>query len=147
MPEITFKIIVPEGTTIAVGGLEEVIAAAVAGAVAEPADTVERYWREYLSPNGRKVFGQAALWQLTYGPGFTLEELAEALSISYESIKSMHRSTGRTARRWRKDTGLSEPIKLIAGDYVPHPEREGWRTEYSLPEDVAERIRELDVAG
>lgn len=146
MPEITIKISIPEGTSINLGGLESVLST-VGSAGAESQDHVARYWNEYLSPNGRKVFGQAARRECHAGPGYTLEDLAAGLSIDYESIKSYHRSTGRAAKRWHRDTGLAEPIKLVSRSYEWDREHEGWRTEYQLPEGVAAKITDLEIAG
>src|SRR6266511_2304774 len=117
MPEVTITISVPEGTTINIAGVESALDPATVPWQIEPPDWVGRYWQQYLSNNGRKVFGQAARHERRYGPGYTLEELAHELSIDYESIKSYHRSAGRSAKRWRNETGMPEPIRLEVLDY------------------------------
>jgi len=146
MPEITITISIPEGTTINVGGLEAVLADTAKSSTDEPPDHTGRYWKQYLSTNGRKVFGQAARTERFSGPGYTLEDLADALSIDYPTIKSYHRSTGRAAKRWRRDTGLREPIRLEPVDYAPKDaEDDAWRTQYKLPDLIAEEIAELEM--
>jgi len=144
MPEITITITVPEGTTITVAGADQPPKATSPSDHEEPPDHIGRYWH-YLSHNGRKVFGQAARQELHYGPGYTLEDLAHALSIDYESVKSYHRSTGRAAKVWYRDTGLEAPIRLVSEDYDWDPDHQGWRSKYHLPEGVAERVRELEL--
>jgi hypothetical protein len=106
-------------------------------------DAVARYWHDYLSDNGRKIYGAAANIEAFGGPGYTLEDLAENLSLTYESVRSMHRTTGRTARVWRENTNTEPPIELRWQDY-DHDERHGgMRTTYHLPPDVADAILEL----
>lgn len=136
--ELTFK--VPEGTSVTISGLE---AATVEGS---EVDLLERYWRA-LSDNGRKIFGAAARIENHAGPGYTLEDIAENLSLTYESVRSMHRSTGRTAKAWRRDTGTEEPIKLEWKDYDWDESRGGNRTTYRLPVGCAEAIKKLESEG
>jgi hypothetical protein len=142
MPTLELALTVPEGTTVTITGLPE-----PAGTEGPAGSQVARYWRDYLSANGRSVFAAAARIQNRFGPGFTLEDIAENLSISYESVRSMHRSTGRTAKRWRKETGIAVPIELEWSEYEWDETREGNRTVYGLPESVAEEIGKLDTEG
>jgi hypothetical protein len=137
MPVLEFKFTVPEGTIVRISGLDS-----VETKHDETRDPVERYFTEFLSNNGRKVFSAAARIEDFHGrPGFTFEDLAENLSISYESAKSMHRTAGRSAKRWRTETGTDDPIKFVEVDYVGF--EHGERTVYRLPEAVVETIRGL----
>lgn len=137
MPTLELKLTVPEGTTITISGIE---GATVLPEDAAREDDIERYWRDYLSENGRKVYGAAARIENLNGPGYTLEDIARNLSISYESVRSMHRTSGRTARKWREDTGSPAPIRLIDGPYEWSEEHGGMRTAYHLPPGVADVI-------
>ena len=103
-------------------------------------DATEKYWRDYLSDNARKVYGAAARIETVRGPGYTLEDIAQTLSLTYESVRSMHRTSGRTAKKWRDDTGTEEPIRLIEGEYEWSESHGGMRTAYRLPHGVAEAI-------
>lgn len=140
MPTIELSFKVPEGTSVTISGLED---ATVEGSAE---DRLERYWRA-LSDNGRKVFGAAARIEAHSGPGYTLEDIAENLSLTYGSVRSMHRSTGRTAKAWRRDTGTDEPIKLEWEDYDWDQSREGNRTSYHLPPEAADAINDLVAEG
>lgn len=106
------------------------------------ASRVSGYWRA-LSENGRKVFGAASTIERERGPGYTFDDIGEVLDLPYESVKSMHRSTGRTARRWRANTGTEEPIRLEPEGYGWDDSREGNRTSYRMPVGVADVIQEL----
>ncbi|HEU4905227.1 MAG TPA: hypothetical protein VFT19_03825 [Solirubrobacterales bacterium] len=106
------------------------------------ANRVSEYWLA-LSENGRKVFGAASTIERERGPGYTFDDIGEVLDLPYESVKSMHRSTGRTARRWRLNTGTEEPIRLEPEDYGWDDSREGNRTTYRLPVGVADVVHEL----
>ncbi len=141
MPTIEIKLTVPEGTTLHVAGLDAP-GLSVATSLENP---VERYFNEYLSNNGRKVFGAAACIEDFRGrPGFTLEDLAQNLSVDYETIKSWHRTTGRAAKRWRNETGAQEPIHFEPKGYgTEYASGAGERTVYRLPPGVAEVIRDL----
>jgi len=137
MPTIEFKLTVPEGTKVTIVGAQ--------GATMVPEDiaredSIERYWRDYLSDNGRKVYGAAARIETFQGAGYTLEDVAQNLSITYESVRSMHRTSGRTARKWREDNGTEAPIRLIEGQYEWSDAHGGMRTAYSLPPGVADAI-------
>jgi hypothetical protein len=103
------------------------------------ADRVEQYWRA-LSDNGREVFRAAARIESRRRSGYSLHDIAELLGTSYESVRSMHRSTGRTAKRWRRETGTEEPIRLVTEDYRWDESRKGNRTFYRLPPGVADLI-------
>lgn len=103
---------------------------------------IGEYWSA-LSDNGRRVFRGAAHIETRRGPGYTLDDIAEVLGISVASVRSMHRSTGRTARRWRTHTGTEAPIELVVQSYSWDAERGGNRTRYRLPAGVAETISNL----
>jgi TPR repeat protein len=103
---------------------------------------VGEYWSA-LSANGRSVFRGAAQIENRRGPGYTLDDIAEVLGISVASVRSRHRSTGRTARSWRAHTGTEAPIELIVQSYGWDAERGGNRTRYRLPSGVAETITNL----
>lgn len=103
---------------------------------------IDEYWSA-LSDNGRRVFRGAAQIENRRGPGYTLDDIAEVLDISVASIRSMHRSTGRTARSWRSHTGTEAPIELVVQSYGWDAERGGNRTRYRLPSGVAETITNL----
>jgi len=142
MPTLELKLTVPDGTTVHVRGLDapEVTVAPVVE------DPVRRYFADYLSNNGRKVYGAAARIEDFKGrPGFTLDDLAKNLNVDYETVKSWHRTTGRAAKRWRQDTGTEEPIRFDWHDYREVNPGAGQRTAYRLPETVAEAIRNLSA--
>lgn len=142
MPTISIQLTVPAGTTVSVLGLE-----GLAAVEADQADPIERYWRDYLSDNGRKIYAAAARLE-EYQGSFSLEDIANVLSVDYESAKSMHRTSGRTARVWRSDTGNAEPpIRLIWIDYEPDAEHGGSRTTYRLPPSVADAINTLGAGS
>ena len=65
MPTLEFKITVPDGTTVAITGLDALVATPTAMPQEE---AVERYLREYLSDNTRKLFRQAAAIETSAGP-------------------------------------------------------------------------------
>jgi hypothetical protein len=133
---ITLTLNVPDGTTF------EVAESQKPAAPAPMSDAVKKYWQEYLSSNGRKIYRAAANIETlpTKGPGYTFEDVAAALSITYESAKSMHRTSGRSARKWRDDTGAQEPIRLEEIEYVEVDENHSQRTTYRLPPGIAEEI-------
>lgn len=139
MPTLELSLTVPEGTVIRINGLD-----AVNVEQSFLADPVEEYFTKYLSNNGRKIFAAAARIEDFHGrPGFTFEDLAENLSITYESAKSFHRTAGRSAKRWKRETGTDAPISFTEMAYVGLDH--GDRTMYQLPTEVAEKIRNLPV--
>ncbi len=142
MPTVEIKLSFPEGTNVQVTGLD----AAQVSLTPSVEDPVERYFNDYLSYNGRKVFGTAARIEDFRGrPGFTLEDIAASLSVDYATVKSWHRTTGRAAKRWRRDTGTQEPIRFEWIDYQEFDDGAGARTAYRLPNDVAGVIRDLPI--
>jgi hypothetical protein len=136
MPKtIRITIEVPDGATVS-----------VTTADADDDQTwVATYWCDYLSANGRRLYEAAAEVELTQGPGFTLDQVADQMGdTSYATAQSIHRTTGRTAKRWWNDTGEEAPIQLVAVGYDWSDERAGMRTTYRLPEGVANEIATLD---
>jgi hypothetical protein len=139
MPTITITLDVPEGTTATVAG----------GAQAAPQsngtarDPAERYFREYLSDNGRWLYAAAAKLERKSGVGYTLEDVAGEMGVPYKSAQSIHRTTGRAAKRWRKETGTDTPILLEDLDYDWDEQKHGRRTTYRLPEGLAAAIEEM----
>lgn len=79
MPTIELKLTVPEGTTVTISGLESALSNSAARS---PEVDIERYWRDYLSDNTRRLFRAAANIESFRGPGYTLEEIAANLSIA-----------------------------------------------------------------
>jgi hypothetical protein len=141
-PTIEIKLTVPEGTTVEIGGLQE-LGRPGAG---DPGSAIHRYFTEYLSENGRTVFAAAAQIENFHGrPGFTFDDLARNLRVPYGTVKSWHRTSGRSAKRWRRETGSPEPIFFEWVDYAEVGPEGGERTMYRLPEQVAEVIRDLPV--
>ncbi len=139
-PVLEIKLNLPEGTTVEITGLGELGSPKTDSAE----EGIRRYFNEYLSNNGRKVYGAAARIEDFQGrPGFTFEDLAANLNVSYESVKSWHRTSGRSAKRWRKETGTQEPIRFGWIAYDDVAPGGGERTMYRMPEQVAEVIRDL----
>jgi hypothetical protein len=140
MPTLEIKLTVPEGTIVRVVSVDGQ-AVAIPKPLEEP---VARYFNDYLSNNGRKVYAAAARIEDFRGrPGFTFEDLAENLSVDYETVKSWHRTAGRAAKRWRRETGTEEPIRFDWVEYKQFDPASGERTAYRLPGDVAQTIRAL----
>jgi hypothetical protein len=141
MPTITIEITVPTGAEIVVR--EEPDTAAEAASDRRSVEDIERYFRQYLSDNGRKLYAAAARIEEHRGVGYTLSDIAQNLSIDYPSAQSYHRTSGRSARRWKDDTGTQAPIELvdIAYDWVEG--EQGMRTRYKLPPGVAAVIDNL----
>ncbi|HEV3047549.1 MAG TPA: hypothetical protein VGY13_09330 [Solirubrobacteraceae bacterium] len=138
MPTLELKITVPEGTTINIVGLEDATTLEMS---TTPGDAAERYWRVYLRDNTRKLLASAARLQEDRRDGFTLEDVAANLSMTYESVRSYKQTLGRPERRWQEDTGTRPPIQLHWNDY--HLAGGGMRTVYFLPEGMAETISTL----
>ncbi len=128
----------PGGARGATAGAESCPAAATS-----PEADIERYWRDYLSDNARRLFRAAANTESFRGPGYTLEEIAASLSINYESVRSFQQTSGRIARKWREDTGTAAPIRLEWERYAEDRGHGGMRTSYHLPLGVADAIRDL----
>jgi hypothetical protein len=137
---IELKLTIPEGTTITISGLESALSDSAARS---PEVDIERYWRDYLSDNARRLFRAAANIESFRGPGYTLEEIAANLSINYESVRSFQQTSGRIARKWREDTGTPAPIQLEWENYEENRRHGGMRTSYHLPPGVADAIRDL----
>jgi hypothetical protein len=141
MPTIEIRLTVPEGTDVAI---------ITDGASNNPpvsAKEVERYWLKYLSGNARKVYWTAARIEQDRGPGFTLDDIAANISQSGDSVRSWHRTSGRTAKLWRSDNGTDAPVRLLDDDYRWSKENEGMRTLYHLPAGVADKVCEVAAAN
>ncbi len=142
MPTITITIEVPEGSTYSTDGAPDEELSPEAGTVTSesaPGD-VEEYFRNYLSDNGRELYRAAAKGERESGPRYTLDDVAERMGRRYESAQSIHRTTGRSARKWKDDTGTEAPIRLDWIDYEWDDSQGGKRTSYRLPTGVAEQI-------
>lgn len=136
MPKLIITLDLPEGTTVTMSG--DAGAGLVPDSSREPA---EEYWTDYLSPSGRRLYRAAAEIESMSGPGFSLEDVARHLDLDYESVKSYHRNSGRTAARWKREKGTPAPIQLVFdGNYGPQEGAEGWRSRYRLPDRVAGEI-------
>jgi hypothetical protein len=136
MPKLVITLEVPEGTMVSMGGDASI--ELLPDSEREP---IEEYWTDFLSPNGRRLYRAAAEIEGTRGPGFSLEDIALHLRLDYESVKSYHRNSGRTATRWKREKGTQAPIRLVFdGNYGPQEGAGGWRSRYKLPERVAEEI-------
>lgn len=144
MPTITVKIEVPEGASVRTeeGPGETLSPQADPATPQAVSDGVERYWC-YLSENGRELYSAAAAIEQEAGPGFTLDDLAERMGRNYERARSFHRTTGRSARKWRDDTGADAPIELKKMRYEWDESEGGMRWRYRLPDDVASKIAAL----
>lgn len=136
MPRLTITLDLPEGTTISLSSEAGIEVSPESGR-----DPVEEYWTDYLSPSGRKLYRAAAGIEDTRGPGFSLEDVAKHLSVDYESVKSYHRNSGRTAARWEREKGNPAPVQLIFdGNYGPQEGVGGWRSRYRLLDGVADKV-------
>lgn len=142
MPTLELKLTVPDGTKITITGAE---GATIVRDEGTHEDNIEHYWRDYLSDNGRKIYGAAARIEVFRGPGYTLEDIAQNLNIDYESVRSLHRTSGRTAKKWREDTGVEAPIRLVDGPYEWSETHGGMRTAYHLPPGVADAIEHAPI--
>ena len=144
MAATEIKLIVPKGTSITIVEAEEERSPEPHRPPTPPRKVVERYWRDYLSESGRKIFETAALIERESGPGFTLDEIADARSTDYDTAKAWHRNTGRTAKRWREETQTPEPLFLEdMNEYGWRSEFGGDRTVYRLPPGVQGMILEI----
>ena len=136
MPKLIITLDLPEGTTVSLSsetGIEV--------SPESSRDPVEEYWTDYLSPSGRKLYRAAAGIEGTLGPGFSLEDIAGHLSVDYESVKSYHRNSGRTAARWEREKGNPAPVQLVFdGNYGPQEGAGGLRSRYRLLEGVGDKV-------
>lgn len=136
MPKLTITLDLPEGTTISLNH-----EAGLSLSSDSARDPVEEYWATFLSASGRALYRAAAEVEGASGPGFSLEDIAKHLDIGYESVKSFHRNSGRTAARWEREKGSQAPIQLaFDGNYGPQAGSAGWRSRYRLQEGVATKI-------
>jgi hypothetical protein len=142
MPTITITINVPNGTTVNVDTEPDESLTPDAGSVTSKQlpGAVKRYWESYLSDNGRSLYGAAAAIEREQGRGFTLVDIADRMGRPYPSAQSIHRTTGRSARKWKEDSGTEPPIRLEVQDYSWDDSASGWRTSYQLPDGVADEI-------
>jgi hypothetical protein len=144
MPTLQIVLSVPEGTTVEITGLDGVEPAAP---VVASDEAVLRYWHA-LSYNGRKIYAAAARIEQQHGIGYTFEDIAANLSITYESAQSFHRTSGRTAKAWLRDSGETvPPIRLIEIGYPQTATGVGRRARYQLPPSVADLIADLPLIG
>ena len=135
---------VPEGTTIEITGLE---GAQPPSPSASPEDAVLRYWKA-LSYNGRKLFGAAARIEQHQGPGYTLEDIAANLSVTWDSALAYNRNASRTAKAWVRDSGEAEaPIRLVELEYPQTSTGVGRRARWQLPPGVADIIADLPLVS
>jgi hypothetical protein len=144
MPTLQITFTIPAGTTVNIAGLE---GAMVASPLVAQEEAIKDYWRHYLSDNSRKVFGAAARIEEVRGPGFTFDDIASTVSQTYESVRSLHRTSGRTAKKWRAEKGIDEPVRLDEVEYAEGTTGEGWRTRYQLPPGVAAIVVDLPLVG
>ena len=142
MPTITIKIDVPEGAGVSIDGAPDEALTPEAGSVTSKVlpGAVQKYWKSYLSDNGRELYGAAAAIERESGPGYTLNDVAARMGREYGSAQSIHRTTGRSARKWKDDTGTDAPIRLEWIDYSWDDAEQGMRTSYRLPGGVADEI-------
>jgi len=142
MSTITIRIDLPDGAAVSVEEGPDETLSPEAGTVESPVlpGGVERYWRSYLSDNGRELYGAAAAIERESGTGFTLNDVAERMGREYASAQSVHRTTGRSARKWKDDTGTEAPIRFEWIDYTWDDSESGMRTSYRLPEGIADQI-------
>ena len=138
---ITIEIRLPEGVEFTVN--EQPEHNEDAPTVPPNQGDVERYFRHYLSDNGRKVFAAAARIEENQGPGYTLSDIAANLSLEYGSVKSYLITSGRSARRWKDETGTEAPIQFEGLSYDWVQEERGRRAGYRLPTGVAEIVARL----
>lgn len=141
---LTITIEHPEGSTITLSGGAPAVTASTEPTTAGPT-SVETYFLHFLSDNGRQVFRAAAELDEASDEPYSLEQIAERIGSTYASVQSMHRSTGRTAKRWRSETGLEKPpFELEWKRYDELPDGGGKRTYYRLTAGAAAEILALD---
>lgn len=140
MPTLEITITVPAGTAVVVNGLSGSLPQSSLPLEA----AVELYWRQYLSDNTRRLFRAAANHETLWGAGYSLADLAQTLSVDYETVRSYQQTSGRIARKWREDQGAEAPIRLRSHEYHAEPGGQ-MRTIYGLPEGVASIIETLPI--
>lgn len=141
--KLTITVEHPKGSTITLAGGAPAVTASTEPATAGPT-SVETYFLHFLSDNGRRVFRAAAELDVDSEKPYSLEQIAERVGMTYASVQSMHRSTGRTAKRWRSETGLDDPpFALEWKSYDELPDGGGRRTYYRLTDGAAEQILRL----
>lgn len=148
MPTIKITIEVPEGADVSVDHESDKPDAELTPTVGTVSSlrvpgSVARYWRSYLSDNGRALYGAAAAIERRDGPGYTLEDIAVEMGKGYSSAQSIHRTTGRSARRWKNENRLDAPVRLEWIEYQWDESKKGMRTHYQLPSGVADEIAAL----
>ena len=137
MPTVTISITIPDGSTISID--QSTNGSQVPST--PPSEVVERYWNDYLSDNGRRLYKAGAeLEHDRQGGVYSLNDIAERMGVEYETAQSIHRTSGRSARVWREETGLDPVIRLDGRDYDWDENEGGMRTHYQLPEGIAEQI-------
>lgn len=145
MPQVIhLEITLPEGAKVAISGQSD--HSSESRSTVRDSEEVERYFRHYLSHNGRKLYSAAARIEQYQGPGYTLSDIAANLSLEYGSVKSYLITSGRSARRWKDETGTEAPIRLEDLSYVWVEKEHGMRSGYRLPLGVAEIIAGLEMA-
>jgi predicted flap endonuclease-1-like 5' DNA nuclease len=142
VPTITLTITVPDDATFSIdaGDVATTTTTTEAPDSTPSPEEVERYWRDYLSDNGRALYAAAAAIEHETRGVFTLNDVAQRMEAEYSSAQSIHRTTGRSARRWNDQTGLEPPIRLDWMDYAWNDDEQGMRTQYQLPEGIADLI-------
>jgi hypothetical protein len=105
---------------------------------------VARYWRT-LSRGGRELYGAAARIEQKQGVGYTFEDIASNLGITYSSTLALYRNSCRTAAVWVRDSRETEaPIHMQEIGYRPRAGG-GRRTRYQLPPAVGDLVADLQV--
>ena len=111
----------------------------------EPTDEeIVEYWVDFLSDNARAVYAAAAEIELRDGPGYSFDDIAAQLGLDYASVRSYHRNSGRTAERWRRETGREPPIELKWSAYRAAGPEGQMRTFYRLPPGIADAISAIN---
>ena len=131
MKTIAIQITIPDGAEIQIGALSD---------ESSNSDAVSDYYANYLSPNGKRLYAAAASIEVERGPGFTFDDIGEALDVSYQAAQSYHRNSGGSAKRWEREKGTPAPIVLEDISYEWDEEKEGMRSKYKLPEGVAAEV-------
>jgi hypothetical protein len=147
MPTMTIRIEIPEGFTVTTDMSSGVLTGrepGVTNVIETDSAKVEDYYRNYLSDNGRELYRAAAEIELVSGHGYTFDDIAEKIGRGYSATLSLYRTTGRTAKKWRKaknqPEGTPAPIQLVDITYSRDEAKGGWRTSYHLPDGIAEQI-------